>query len=306
LQEKQPTGVGRTPSTTGDGGTAAELADLCRRAEATGADSLWVVDHLFWPHALDEAMTTLAIAASATRRPTLGTCILQLPLRDAPTVAKQATNIQLLSGGRFILGLGVGSHDREYERAGVDFHRRGALMDAGITQVRDAWDSADDGDGAYRQLPASPSIPIWLGGASAPARRRAAAVADGWIPLFVTADDYGPALQALRRETEEAGRPADAVEPAVVAFARVGPSDHALAEGCAWLSNLYGIPPKAFERHLIAGPSEACATGLARFVEAGARHIAVMVAGDDAVQQFGFLRSAFRAAAESILSGVPA
>jgi alkanesulfonate monooxygenase SsuD/methylene tetrahydromethanopterin reductase-like flavin-dependent oxidoreductase (luciferase family) len=306
LQEKHPTAVGRTSSTTGDGGTAAELADLCRRAEATGADSLWVVDHLFWPHTLDEAMTTLAIAASATRRPSLGTCILQLPLRDAPTVAKQATNLQLLSGGRFVLGLGVGSHKSEYEQAGVDFHRRGELMDAGIARIKDAWASADEPDGAYRQLPASTRVPIWLGGSSEPARRRAAAVADGWIPLFLTAEQYGPALQALRRETEEAGRPADAVEPGVVVFARVGPADEAMAEGCAWLSNLYGIPAKAFERHLIAGPSEACAAGLARFVEAGARHIAVMVAGSDAVGHFGFLRSAFRAAAESILSGVPA
>lgn len=306
LQEERPTAVGRTEGSTAEPGTAPELADLCRRAEATGADSLWVVDHLYWPHPIDEAMTTLAIAAAVTRRPSIGTCILQLPLRDASAVAKQATNLQMLSGGRFVLGLGVGSHEGEYARAGVDFHRRGALMDDGIDQIKDAWSSAGEEAGAYRQLPGGPPVPIWLGGHSAPARRRAARVADGWIPLFLTAEEYGPALEALRQETAEAGRPADAVEPAVVVFARVGPPEEAIPEGCAWLSTLYGIPAKAFERHIIAGTSEVCAAGLARFVEAGARHIAVMVAAPNAVQHFGYLRSAFMATAESTLSGVPA
>jgi alkanesulfonate monooxygenase SsuD/methylene tetrahydromethanopterin reductase-like flavin-dependent oxidoreductase (luciferase family) len=136
LQEEFPDDVGTTSGTTD--GTAAALSDLCRRAEATGADSLWAVDHLFWPHPINECLTTLAVAAATTRRPTLGSCVLQLPLRHPPAVAKQATALQLLSGGRFILGLGVGSHEREYERAGVDFHHRGRLMDQGISALREA------------------------------------------------------------------------------------------------------------------------------------------------------------------------
>ncbi len=301
LQEELPASVGRTAS-----GTAAEVADLCRRAEATGADSLWAVDHLFWPHPLDEAMTRLAVAAGATRRATLGTCVLQLPLRHPAAVAKQATALQRLSGGRFILGLGVGSHEGEYDQAGVDYHRRGELMDTGLAALRAAWATGGDRDVRYRQSPTSAPIPIWLGGSSPAARRRAAASADGWIPLFVTAEEYGPALATLRQETEAAGRPADAVEPAVVVFAHVGPDGVAQEAGCRWLEELYGIPAKAFERHLIAGTSETCAAGLARFVQAGARHIVVMVAAPDAVGHFGFLRSAFMAHAEGALSGVPA
>ena len=112
-------------------GSAAALAELCRRAEATGADSLWAVDHLYWPHPIAEALTTLAVAATATARTTLGTCVLQLPLRRPAAVAKQATALQLLSGGRFVLGLGVGSHRREYERAGVDFTAGGGRSSCG-------------------------------------------------------------------------------------------------------------------------------------------------------------------------------
>ena len=265
---------------------------------------MWAVDHLFWPHPINECLTTLAIAAAATRRPTLGACVLQLPLRQPAAVAKQATALQQLSGGRFVLGLGVGSHPAEYARAGVDYHRRGRLMDEGIDAMQRAWASGYEPDACYPQEPTSSRVPLWIGGSSPAARRRAAAVGDGWVPLFLTPDDYAPALLALRQETEAAGRDPDAVEPAVVVFARVGPDDEAPAHGAQWLSEMYGLPPRAFERHLVAGESETCAEALGRYVEAGARHIVVMVAAPGAVQHFGLLRSAFVARAGAVPVGV--
>jgi alkanesulfonate monooxygenase SsuD/methylene tetrahydromethanopterin reductase-like flavin-dependent oxidoreductase (luciferase family) len=281
---------GTTKSTTG---SAAEVAELCRRAEATGADSLWAVDHLFWPHPMGESLTTLAVAAGATTRPTLGTCVLQLPLRRPAAVAKQATALQLLSGGRFVLGVGVGIHEGEYERAGVDYHRRGRLMDEGIAEMRAAWDPVADASSDYVQQPASPPVPLWVGGASIAARRRAAAVGDGWVPLFLTPDEYAPALAELRRETAAAGRPADAVEAAVVVFVCVGADEETPARGAAWLSNLYRLPPKAFQRHLVAGSADSCAASLRRFADAGASHILIMVAGSPAVEHFAQLRQAW-------------
>jgi alkanesulfonate monooxygenase SsuD/methylene tetrahydromethanopterin reductase-like flavin-dependent oxidoreductase (luciferase family) len=274
------------------------VVELWRRAEATGADSLWAVDHLYWPHPIAEAFTTLAVAAVTTSRPLLGTCVLQLPLRSPSVVAKQATALQLLSGGRFVLGLGVGIHEAEYVRAGVDYRRRGRLMDEGVAGLRQAWTGSDRGgpepDGSdYVQEPASPPVPLWFGGASAAARRRAAAVGDGWVPLFLAPDEYGTALAALRRETAEAGRDPEAVQAGVVVFACVGDDDQAPVRGAQWLSELYRLPPKAFHRHLVAGSPEACATALSRYAGAGARHILVMVAGSPAVEHFGRLREAF-------------
>jgi alkanesulfonate monooxygenase SsuD/methylene tetrahydromethanopterin reductase-like flavin-dependent oxidoreductase (luciferase family) len=301
LQEELPDETGSTTGHTP--GTAANVAELCRRAEETGADSLWAVDHLYWPHPINECLTTLTIAAAATRRPTLGSCILQLPLRHPAAVAKQVTALQHLSGGRFILGVGVGSHEAEYVRAGVDFHRRGRLIDEGLAVIRDAW-ATDQPAGTYRQEPSSPKVPVWIGGSSVAARRRAAAVGDGWAPLFLTADDYGTALRALRRETEEAGRDPDAVEPAMVVFARVGDEESAAPHGAQWLSDLYGVPAKAFDRYLVAGPPEACAASLIRYVEAGARHLIVMVAGTGAVHHFSQVRSAFTARFQAVPVGV--
>jgi len=286
---------GSTPGTTG--GSSADLGELCRQAEAAGADSLWAVDHLFWPHPINEPMTTLAIAASATRRAALGTCILQLPLREPAGVAKQATALQLLSDGRFVLGLGVGSHEEEYQRAGIDFHRRGRLMDDGVARLRAAWsgDAARPSD--YVQQPEAHRVPLWFGGSSPAARRRAAAEGDGWVPLFLTPDEYGPALTALRREATEAGRDPDTIEPAVVAFVCVGDVASAPARGAQWLADLYRVPAKAFQRHLVAGSAGDCAAELWRYVDAGARHVIVMVAGSPALEHFCALRVAFDAEA---------
>jgi alkanesulfonate monooxygenase SsuD/methylene tetrahydromethanopterin reductase-like flavin-dependent oxidoreductase (luciferase family) len=255
---------------------------------------------------MPEAMTTLAVAATVTTRPTLGTCVLQLPLRQPAAVAKQATALQILSRGRFVLGLGSGSHEGEYARAGIDFHRRGRLLDLGVARLREAWaarpGAARSGEGAdsgsYVQAPSSAPVPLWFGGGSAAARRRAAALGDGWIPLFLTPDEYAAALTALRKETAETGRDPASVEAGVVVYASVG-GDDALAQGTAWLSHLYRLPAKAFRRHLVAGTAQACAAALHRFTQAGARHIVVMIAGARAVEQFGAIRSAWNAAGGS-------
>jgi alkanesulfonate monooxygenase SsuD/methylene tetrahydromethanopterin reductase-like flavin-dependent oxidoreductase (luciferase family) len=119
-------------------------------------------------------------------------------------------------------------------------------------------------------------------------------------------EEYAAALAELRRETVEAGRDREAVEPGVVVFARVGDDEVAPSEGAAWLSHLYRLPPKAFQRHLVAGSPGTCAAALARYAEAGARHIVVMVAGSPAVEHFALLRAAFVAATEPALAGVPA
>jgi alkanesulfonate monooxygenase SsuD/methylene tetrahydromethanopterin reductase-like flavin-dependent oxidoreductase (luciferase family) len=255
---------------------------------------LWAVDHLFWPHPLIECLTALSVAATATRHATVGSCVLQLPLRSTPAVAKQAASLQHLSGGRFVLGVGVGSHEGEYVAAGADFGRRGRTIDRAIGALRSLW--AGDG-GAYPQRPGPVPIPVWVGGSSPAARRRAARHGDGWIPLFVTPEDYARQLPEVLGGAEAAGRDPDALTPAVVVFVHVAeggtrPDQRARARGTRWLSGLYGIPPRAFERHLVAGPAAACAERIGRFFEAGARHVVAMVADDAVTAHFAGLAGA--------------
>ncbi|HLN17424.1 MAG TPA: LLM class flavin-dependent oxidoreductase [Acidimicrobiales bacterium] len=276
---------GRTEGSTG--GTPG-LIDLCAEAEASGAGGLWAVDHLFWPGPVLECLTTLSVASVATERVPIGSCVLQLPLRRPAAVAKQAAALQLLSGGRFVLGVGVGSHQGEYEAAGVDYRRRGRLLDEGLAEVRRAWASAADPGAPYRQAPAADPVPVWIGGASDAAIARAARTGDGWVPVFLEPDEYRLGLRRLREAEAAAGRPPGAVTAAVVVMARVG-GPEAAEDGARWLSSLYGAPPKAFERHLVAGPADRCAERLAEYHSAGAEHVVVMTASDVVEETWGEL-----------------
>jgi alkanesulfonate monooxygenase SsuD/methylene tetrahydromethanopterin reductase-like flavin-dependent oxidoreductase (luciferase family) len=121
-QDTEPTRP-QTPATADDPGS--DLAAVCRQAEQLGASALWACDHVFWHGSCLECMVALTVAATATERAMLGTCVVQLPLRQACVVAKQAATLQTLTGGRMILGVGVGSHPGEYAEAGVDYHSRG-------------------------------------------------------------------------------------------------------------------------------------------------------------------------------------
>jgi alkanesulfonate monooxygenase SsuD/methylene tetrahydromethanopterin reductase-like flavin-dependent oxidoreductase (luciferase family) len=219
----------------------------------------------------------------ATTHAAVGTCVLQLPLRHPPDVAKQAASLQHLSGGRFVLGVGVGGHEGEYEAAGVVYAGRGRRLDDGLDTLERSWEA--EGAGRYRQLPEPERIPVWVGGSSEAALRRAARRGDGWIPLFVPPEDYGAAMGRLDKEIERSGRRPTDVARAIVAFVSVG-ARGAADRGRTWMSSLYGLPTKMFSRHLVAGGARVCAASLARFVEAGAGHVAVFVADDDPLVQF--------------------
>jgi alkanesulfonate monooxygenase SsuD/methylene tetrahydromethanopterin reductase-like flavin-dependent oxidoreductase (luciferase family) len=305
----------------------AELAETCRAAEALGVDALWATDHLFWHGPALECMTALTVAATATRRAMLGTCVVQLPLRQAPAIAKQAASLQSLTQGRMVLGVGVGSHAGEYEVSGIDYATRGHQLDEGIAQVRRAWasgssiaggDSAGEavagGDAAagdmagghiavgdiaggssdrYRQLPAPPAIPLWVGGSSEAALRRAASSADGWIPMLLAPEEYSAALARLAKEIDRADRADDAVTRSVVLFASIDDdTDEGLRRGTAWMSSLYGIPAKAFRRHLVVGSAESVARTVTDYRVAGAEHVVLYITDDQPLPQVDRLMAA--------------
>jgi len=267
---------------------ADRLAALCRGAEGAGAGALWACDHLFWHGPCLEALAALGVAVAATRHAAVGTCVLQLPLRRPAAVAKQAASLDHLARGRLVLGVGAGSHPGEYAAAGVDFATRGRRLDAGIDELRGAWGRPRP---AYPQLPGAGSIPVWIGGSSEGALRRAARRGDGWIPLFLPPEDYAPAMDRLDKETDRAGRDPAAVARATVVFASMGGADPG-ERGLAWMGSLYGLAPSSFARHLVAGDARHCAGAVARFVEAGAQHVAVFVTADDPLAQFEDLAGA--------------
>jgi probable F420-dependent oxidoreductase len=178
----------------------AELVPLALRAEELGFDSVWTADHIAVPEANSETygdvieqLVTLTFIAAKTNKLKVGTSVLVLPQRNPLLVAKQAAALDVLSGGRLVLGVGAGWVEGEFEILGADFARRGSVMDESIRLMRALWrDPVVNFSGRFFKVegavsypkPTAP-IPIWVGGNSDAAVRRAARLGDGWHPIGV-------------------------------------------------------------------------------------------------------------------------
>ncbi|MCT2584517.1 LLM class flavin-dependent oxidoreductase [Actinophytocola gossypii] len=215
----------------GPGSRPAVLRDWARTVEGLGFDLLMVSDHVVitsdvaaqYPAPFYEPFTTLSWLAGVTDRITLGTTVLIAPYRHPLLVARMAANLNDLSGGRFVLGVGVGWARQEFEALGAPFHRRGALTDELITTVREAW--RDEG---YR----AGDIPIWVGGHSDGALRRVVRLGDAWHPLRQTPEDWRKYLARLKEIADEEGRPVPALAPRVLLRLTDAPvDDRRLGEG---------------------------------------------------------------------------
>ena len=184
--------------------------------EAQGFELLMVSDHVAvtedvarqYPAPFYEPFTTLSWLAGVTRTVTLGTTVLIAPYRHPLLTARMAANLHQLSGGRFVLGLGVGWARQEFEALGVPFDRRGALTDECVRTLRSAW--ADEAD--YR----CGQIPIWIGGNSEFAMRRAVRFQAAWHPLRFTMPWFREAVDRLGALAAEAGAPVPRLAPRIM------------------------------------------------------------------------------------------
>ncbi|CAA0123567.1 putative protein [Halioglobus japonicus] len=249
--------------------------------ESDGCSAIWLTDHLFFPSDTPDALTMAAVATSATTQCMIGTGVIQLPLRQVAAVAKSCSTLSALSGGRFVLGVGVGEHRQEYERAGASFSNRGAALDRGIGELRELW---APGDSWFEQRPAAPDIPIWVGGRSERSLQRAAAAGDGWFPMFISAAGFARRSTQLDKLTIDAGRDPAEVQRAVLVIASVDRPQWSADDARTWATNLFRADPLAIERHVITGSAGEVVDRLGAFREAGAQHIAVLIASDNAVE----------------------
>lgn len=141
--------------------------------------------------------------------------ILILPQRQAVLVAKQAAEVDVLTGGKLRLGVGIGWNFVEYEALGENFHNRGRRVEEQIAVMRRLWtEELVDFEGKYHTvkqaginpMPVQRPIPVWMGGGAEPVMKRIAKIADGWFPQFQPGDDARERLDRLRGYIREAGR----------------------------------------------------------------------------------------------------
>jgi probable F420-dependent oxidoreductase len=201
-----------------------------RMADELGFDSIWCNDHLAMPSAqgdgaaepayaaaygeqrgqsIYEPLIVLAYLAAVTHRVVLGTSVYLLPLRNPLLAARQAVSLDRLSDGRLVLGVGAGWLESEFEAVGVPYRQRGRRTDEAIAMLTSL--CAEDG-GEFLPKPVQrPHPPLWIGGRSHAAVRRAARFGDAWHPSHLTVDELRRRIPELHAECERAGRSADEV-----------------------------------------------------------------------------------------------
>jgi probable F420-dependent oxidoreductase len=206
--------------------TSGYLGDFAERAERAGYGSLWSFQRLLVPEGSSmepvyqsvlDPMVALGFAAARTSRIRLGVALVNLPFVSPVLLAKQATTVDVLSGGRLDLGLGIGWMPEEFAASGASTARRGARTEEYLAVLRTLWDDdVSSFDGEFYTIPAGRQYPkpvqrpgpsVLLGGMSRPAMERAGRLADGWITSS-RADlaAIKPAVQIIQGAAEAAGR----------------------------------------------------------------------------------------------------
>lgn len=272
------------------------IAKIAARAEALRFTSLFVTDHVVlpvsaarsvYPYSTSgtlpggprqdylEPLSVLAWLARVTRRVRLGTSVLVAPLRQPVLAAKMLATIDVLAGGRLILGVGVGWLREEFEALGAPpFEERGRVTDEYLTLLRRLWTEDPVAfEGRYWRLPpvhALPKpvrpggIPIWIGGHSEAALRRAGTLGDGWHPIglrppvLLLPDEYAARAKQVHMYAQQAGR-----DPAAVTLSFRAPME------------VRGPRDKApgGDRPLFQGTAAQVADDLRRYQAAGVSHV---------------------------------
>jgi probable F420-dependent oxidoreductase len=264
-------------------GVHVETAALVERL---GFDSVWNSEHILFHFPLHEGLAVLAAYAARTERVQVGTAVLLLALRHPTVVAKSVATIDVLSRGRVVLGVGVGGeYPKEFEACGVPVNERGARVDESIDVMRRLWTGSNVThkgrffafeDVTMEPRPVQPGgPPIWIGGRSDAAMRRAARVADGYYPYLVTPQRFRENFAKVQQWAQELGRDPSSIEPALHLFLSFGSTREAgRAFAIQELSRRYN---QSFEtivdRYCAMGPPADCAETVGRFLEAGVRHM---------------------------------
>ena len=220
--------IGVTFPQTEIGANPASIREYARTVESLGYRHLVVFDHVLgadpshrpgWvgytnKNLFHEPFVLFGYLAALTQLE-LVTAVIILPQRQAVLVAKQAAEVDVLSGGKLRLGVGVGWNPVEFEALGMNFHTRGRAIEEQIEVMRLLWSKEIVSykgqthtivEAGLNPLPTRHNIPVWMGGTSEKALKRIARLADGWFPQGLPNDDMRATLAQLRAWTAEAGR----------------------------------------------------------------------------------------------------
>lgn len=258
--------------------------ELAAYAESLGFDALWIGEHLAFHIPAFDALTTMAAVAARTSHIDIGVAAVLLALRPAAVVAKAATTVDIISGGRLRLGVGVGGeYPKEFEVAGVPLSERGRRVDEAIAVMRALWAAGEAiFDGRYVQFsgvrmepkPVRPQgPPILVGGRSVHAMRRAAVLGDGFMPYLYTPAQFAEARQNLLEIRAAAGQTGRDFAMLMYQFIYVAETDKEARSILA--DRLQQTYRQSFAqlvtRYCTAGTPQTCRDSLQAYIDAGVR-----------------------------------
>jgi probable F420-dependent oxidoreductase len=238
---------------TGPFTQARDATEFAQAAEAAGFESLWTVEHVVVPSdygsaypysptgkmpgaddmPIPDPLIWLSWVAAVTERIKLATGILILPQRNPVVLAKEVATLDAMSGGRLILGVGVGWLEEEFDAIGVPFAERGKRTDEYVAAMRSLWtqdkatfhgDFISFDDCIMRPHPAQGSVPIHIGGHTDIAARRAGRLGDGFFPGKGSIEELARSFDVARAAAVDAGRDPKAIEMTTGAISLGGPS----------------------------------------------------------------------------------
>jgi probable F420-dependent oxidoreductase len=275
------------------GADRASILARARQLDASGLHSLWVGDHIAFHIPVVESLSLLSFVAAATERIELATGVLLLPLRHPTLTAKITGTVDMLSGGRLILGVGVGGEfPPEFAAVGANLAERGPRTDEAIEILRRHWTEQkvehhgrfhDFGPVKIEPKPVRPGgPPIIVGGRKAVSMRRAGRLGDGYISHMCDAATYAANLRTIAGHAREAGRAGRPFHSAALLFTVLDDSYEAAHERAAkMLGTIYNTDfREASKRYCLLGKPEDCLDQLRNFAKAGCRHFVLSALSD--------------------------
>jgi len=261
------------------------IAESAQRAEALGYDFLSTGEHVFFYGPIGNSLISLAAAAGATTRIKLMSSITLIPLYPAALLTKLVTSLDVVSNGRFNLGVGVGGEfAREFEACGVPVEERGARTNESLELMRRLWAEDDvHFQGRFNTLSGvtlepkptqQPHPPIWISGRSQAAMRRCARFGTGWLPYMYTPEKLSESLAAIAAMGQECERSVPVKPGLFIFFAVHEDRDVAIKMAAERLSRQYNQDfSQLVHRYAIAGNPQDCLARLREYIDAGAATI---------------------------------
>ncbi|MGH1492609.1 MAG: LLM class flavin-dependent oxidoreductase [Acidimicrobiales bacterium] len=257
-----------------------------RNAEALGFDYLATGEHIMFHGPTANNMVSLAAAAGATERIKLMSGIVLVPLYPPALLAKQVAVLDVVSDGRFSLGVGVGGEfPKEFQAVNVPVNERGArtnealeVIDKLLTEKNVTFNgrfTTLDGVSIAPRGVQKPRVPIWVAGRKDVAMKRAARYAEGWMPYMYTPEMLAESMDKVATFTAEAGRPEGTVEGGLYIFTCVHENrERALEMANQQLSKQYNQDfSKMVQKYTIAGSPDDCIARIQEYIDAGAKTI---------------------------------